>query len=70
MKGAYMFKRITNSYISSVLERSGLKQEDIVITDPKTEILSGMAKMAKDEIRSVIETADLSQIIIIDPESL
>ena len=67
MKGAYMFKRMTNSYISSVLERSGLKQEDIIITDPKTEILSGMAK---DEIRSVIETADLSQIIIIDPESL
>lgn len=40
------------------------------ITDPKAEILSGMAQMAKDEIRSVAETADLSQIIIIDPESL
>ncbi len=65
-----MFKRITNSYISAVLERSGLKQEDIIITDPKTEILSGMTKMAKDEIRSVIETSDLSKIIIIDPESL
>ena len=65
-----MIKRMTDSQIASIIERLGLKQEDIIISDPKTEILSGMAQMAKDEIRSVIETSDLSQIEIIDPESL
>ncbi len=48
-----MFKRITNSYISAVLERSGLKQEDIIITDPKTEILSkGQEKILNDARRN------------------
>lgn len=64
-----MLKRMINFDITSVLEHLALKQEDIIISDPKTEILSGMAKMAKDEIRSVTETSDPSQIEIIDPES-
>ncbi len=64
-----MIKRMKDSQITSIIERLGLKQEDIVITDPKTEILSGMAQTPKDEIRSVIETSDLSQVIRIDPES-
>lgn len=65
-----MTKRIKDldSQITSMIERLGLKYEDIIISDPKTEILSGMAQMEKDEIGSVIETSDLSQIIIIDPE--
>lgn len=65
-----MIKRMKDSQITSIIEHLGLKQEDIVITDPKAEILSGMAQTEKDEIRSVIETSDLSQIIIIDPERL
>lgn len=62
-----MIKRMKDSQITPMIDRLGLKQEDIIISDPKTEILSGIAQTTKDEIRSVIETSDLSQIIIIDP---
>ena len=65
-----MIKRMKDSQIASIIERLGLKPEDIIITDPKAELLSGMAQFAKDEIISVIESSDLSQIEIIDPESL
>lgn len=64
-----MLKRMTNSDITSVMERLGLKREDIIIKDPKEEILSGMAQMSQNEICSVIETTDFSQLLIIDPES-
>lgn len=65
-----MIKRMKDSQIASIIERLGLKPEDIIITDPKAELLSGMAQFAKDEIISVIESSDLSQIEIINPESL
>ncbi|MDE7363735.1 MAG: hypothetical protein K2N27_02430 [Ruminococcus sp.] len=65
-----MLKRMTDSQISSIIERLGLKREDIIIQDPKSEILSGMAQMSQNEICSVTETTDFSQLLIIDPESL
>ncbi len=61
-----MLKRMTDSQISSIIERLGLKREDIIIQDPK-KILSGMAQMSQNE---VTETTDFSQLLIIDPESL
>lgn len=65
-----MIKQMNDSQIASLIEHLGLKQEDIIITDPKAEILSGMAQMTKDEIHSVIKAVDPSQFIIIDSESL
>lgn len=65
-----MLKRMTDSQIPSVIERLGLKREDIIIQDPKSEILSGMARMSQNEIFSVTETNDFSHLLIIDPESL
>lgn len=65
-----MLKRMTDSQISSVIEHLGLKREDIIIQDPKNEIISGIARMSQDEICSVTETTDFSQLLIIDPESL
>lgn len=65
-----MLKRMTDSQISSIIERLGLKREDIIIQDPKSEILSGMARMSQNEICFVTETIDFSKLLIIDPESL
>lgn len=65
-----MLKRMTDSQIPSVIERFGLKHEDIIIQDPKSEILSGMARMSQNEICSVTETNDFSHLLIIDPENL
>lgn len=65
-----MIKKLKASQISLMIKRLGLKPEDIIITDPKAELLSGITRLAKDEVISVIESSDLSQIEIINPESL
>ena len=61
-----MLKRMTDSQISSIMERLGLKREDIIIQDTK-KIFSRMAQMSQNE---VTETTDFSHLLIIYPESL
>ncbi len=40
-----MIKRMKDSQIASTIERLELNPDDIIIKDPKAEILSGMAQM-------------------------
>lgn len=60
-----MFNNYNKTFLTELMERLELNPEDIVIQDPKGEILTWIAK---HENCSLIETTDSSKPLMIDPE--